>query len=55
VLNIETQQAIYLYAGKSFYQLSQYPQAKDAWQRGIKLDPHSPLAIKINAELAKMN
>jgi len=55
VLNIETQQAIYYYAGKSFYQLSEYPQAKDAWERGIKLDSTSALATKINAELAKLN
>jgi len=54
-LNIETQQAIYLYAGKSFYHLSQYPQAKEAWERGIKLDGSSPLALEIHAELAKMN
>jgi hypothetical protein len=55
VLNIETQQAIYYYAGLSFKQLSQTPQAKDAWERGLKLDPNSPLATKIKAELAKMN
>jgi tetratricopeptide (TPR) repeat protein len=55
VLDTETQQAIYLYAGKSFYQLSQYPQAKDAWQRGLKLDPNSALAVKIKAEQAKLN
>lgn len=55
VLNTETQQAIYLYAGKSFYQLSQYPQAKSAWQRGLKLDPNSALAVKINVELEKLN
>jgi hypothetical protein len=54
VLNLETQQAIYLYAGKSFYQLSEYPQAKDAWQRGWKLDPASPLGVKIQAELANV-
>lgn len=55
VLNIETQQAIYYYAGKSFYQLSEYPQAKDAWQRGLKLDPNSSLAVKIKAEQVKLN
>ena len=55
VLNLETRQAIYYYAGQSFYQLSQYPQAKDAWERGIKLDSTSALATKINAELAKLN
>ncbi|MCE0521786.1 MAG: hypothetical protein LV480_02625 [Methylacidiphilales bacterium] len=54
VLNIETQQAIYYYAGLSFKQLSQVPQAKEAWERGSKLDPSSELAAKINAELAKI-
>ena len=51
VLDTETQQAIYLYAGKSFYQLSQYPQAKTAWQSGLKLDPNSELGKKIAVEL----
>jgi len=51
VLNVQTQQAIYYYAGQSFYQLSQYPQAKDAWQKGLKLDPKSDLGKKIGAAL----
>jgi len=51
VLNTETQQAIFLYAGKSFYQQSQYPQAKDAWMRGYKLAPTSDLGKKIGDEL----
>jgi len=54
VLNTETQQAIYLYAGKSFYQMSQYPQAKDAWVRGYKLAPASDLGKKIGDELMKL-
>jgi tetratricopeptide (TPR) repeat protein len=54
-LNTETRQAIYYYAGLSFKHLSQYPQAKDAWERGLKLDPHSALAVKIKAEQAKEN
>jgi tetratricopeptide (TPR) repeat protein len=54
VLNTETQQAIYLYAGRSFYQLSQYPQAKDAWQKGLKLDSASELGKKIAVELEKV-
>jgi len=53
-LDIETQQAIYLYAGKSFYQLSQYPQAKVTWQTGIKLDPKSDLAAKMTTELGTL-
>ena len=54
VLNIETQQAIYLYAGLSFKQLSQMPQAKDAWLRGYKLAPTSDLGKKIGDELMKV-
>ncbi len=54
VLNVETRQAIYLYAGKSFYQLSEYPQAKDAWLRGYKLAPTSALGQKIGNELMKL-
>ena len=51
VLNIETQQAIYYYAGLSFKQLSQMPQAKSAWVRGYKLDATSDLGKKIGDEL----
>jgi hypothetical protein len=54
VLNTETQQAIYYYAGLSFKQLSQYPQAKDAWARGYKLAPTSDLGKKIGDELMKV-
>ncbi len=54
VLNTETQQAIYYYAGLSFQQLSQPDQAKEVWRRGLKLDAGSPLAVKIKAELAKL-
>jgi hypothetical protein len=54
-LNTETQQAIYYYAGLSFKQLSQLPQAQAAWQRGFKLNPNSALATKIKGELAGLN
>jgi hypothetical protein len=54
LLNIETQQAIYYYAGLSFKQLSQMPQAKDAWVRGYKLAPNSDLGKKIGDELMKV-
>ena len=54
VLNLETQQAIYYYAGLSFKQLSQDPQAKDAWLRGYKLAPTSALGQKIGNELMKL-
>jgi hypothetical protein len=50
-LNVETQQAIYYYAGLSFDQLSQPQQAKEAWSRGLKLNPTSPLGVKIQAKL----
>jgi hypothetical protein len=53
-LNTETQQAIYFYAGKCSYQLSQYPQAKDAWVRGYKLAPNSVLGKQIGDELMKV-
>jgi tetratricopeptide (TPR) repeat protein len=53
-LNVETQQAIYYYAGLCYQQLSQRSDAKDAWQRGLKLNPTSPLGVKIEAELAKV-
>ncbi|HEV3271202.1 MAG TPA: hypothetical protein VGZ93_03380 [Candidatus Methylacidiphilales bacterium] len=55
VLNVETQQAIYYYAGLSFKQLSEKPQAKSAWERGLKLDANSALATKIKAELADLD
>jgi hypothetical protein len=53
-LSVETQQAIYYYAGLSFQQLAQTPQAKDAWMRGYKLDGRSDLGKKIGDELMKM-
>jgi hypothetical protein len=53
-LNVETQQAIYYYAGLSFQQLSQDPQAKDAWMRGYKLNGRSDLGKKIGDELIKL-
>jgi hypothetical protein len=55
VLNTETQQAIYYYAGLSFQKLSEDPQAKDAWMRGYKLAPTSELGKKIGDELMKLN
>jgi hypothetical protein len=54
VLDTETQQAIYLYAGLSFKQLSQLPEAKAAWERGLKLDAQSDLGKKIGDELMKV-
>ncbi len=53
VLDTETQQAIYYYAGLSFKQLSQMPQARDAWERGFKLAPASDLGVKMAAELTR--
>jgi hypothetical protein len=50
-LNIETRQAIYYYAGMSFDQLDQPQQAKETWKRGLKLNPASPLGVKIQAKL----
>jgi len=54
VLDLATQQAIYYYAGMSYYQLSDNAQAKDVWGRGLKLDPKSDLAGKIAVEMAKV-
>jgi hypothetical protein len=53
-LNAETQQAIYYYAGLSDASYWMHPQAKDAWQRGVQLDPSSKLGVKMQAELAKL-
>jgi tetratricopeptide (TPR) repeat protein len=53
-LNVDTQQAIYYYAGLCYKQLSQLPDAKDAWERGLKLNPTSPLGVKIAAELKNL-
>jgi hypothetical protein len=53
-LNLETQQAIFYYAGLSFKHLAQLPEAKNAWLRGLQLDPNSALAVKIKVELGKM-
>jgi len=50
-LNIETQQAIYYYAGLSYRQLDQPQQAKEVWARGLKLNPVSPLGVKIQEKL----
>jgi tetratricopeptide (TPR) repeat protein len=50
-LNVETQQAIYYYAGMSFDQLDQPQQAKEVWKRGLKLNPTSTLGVKIKAKL----
>lgn len=50
-LNVETQQAIYYYAGMSFDQLDQPQQAKETWERGLKLNSTSPLGLKIQAKL----
>jgi hypothetical protein len=54
VLNTETQQAIYYYAGLSFEQLSQPTDAKNTWTKGLALNPNSQLATKMQAELDKM-
>jgi hypothetical protein len=35
----------------SFDQLDQSQQAKETWERGLKLNPASPLGMKIQAKL----
>ena len=52
-LDIETIQAIYLYAGRALQQEGKTPDAREAWQRGMKLSPASDLGVKIGTELAK--
>jgi hypothetical protein len=54
VLNTETQQAIYYYAGLCYKKLSQPIDAKAAWTKGLALNPSSDLGVKISAELVKM-
>jgi tetratricopeptide (TPR) repeat protein len=53
-LNAETIQAIYYYAGQALQQEGKNPEARDAWQRGLKVNPASDLGVKIGAELAKL-
>jgi tetratricopeptide (TPR) repeat protein len=52
-LNADTIQAIYYYAGQALRQEGKKPEAREAWQRGLKLNPTSDLGVKIGAELAK--
>jgi tetratricopeptide (TPR) repeat protein len=52
-LNADTVQAIYYYAGQALRQEGKKPEARDAWQRGLKVDPASDLGVKIGAELAR--
>ena len=54
VLNTETQQAIYYYAGLSFKQMDQPDDAKKAWTRGQALNPTSALGVKMSTELGKL-
>ena len=53
-LEPETRQGMYYYAGLSFKHSSEVPQAKDAWERGLKLAPNSTMAPKIETELEKL-
>jgi hypothetical protein len=54
VLNTETIQAIYYYAGLSLKQQWLPNQAAGVWRRGLALDPASTLGVKIQGELAKV-
>ena len=53
-LNVETSQAIYYYAGLSFQQQWLAPEAKATWQRGVEMNPASPLGLKMRGELDKL-
>jgi hypothetical protein len=54
VLNTETQQAIYYYAGLSFKQMDQSDDAKKAWTSGAALNPTSALGVKMSTELGNL-
>jgi hypothetical protein len=54
ILEPDTIQAIYYYAGQALRQEGKDPEARTVWQRGLKLDPSSDLGVKIGAELAKL-
>jgi hypothetical protein len=54
VLNVETTQAIYYYAGLSLKQQWLPIQAAGVWRRGLALDPASTLGVKIQGELVKV-
>jgi hypothetical protein len=54
VLNTETQQAIYYYAGLSFKQMDQPDDARKAWTSGAALNPTSALGVKMSTELGKL-
>lgn len=54
VLDVQTQQAIYLYAGLSYKKLGQAADAKAAWVRGIALAPDTELATKMKTEVQKL-
>lgn len=54
VLDTETVQAIYYYTGLSLKQEWLEPRAKAVWERGWKLNPTSPLGMKMQGELAKL-
>jgi hypothetical protein len=53
-LDIDTVQAIYYYSGLSLRQQWQDDGARAVWKRGWKLDPASPIGVKIKDELAKL-
>jgi hypothetical protein len=55
VLDIETQQAIYYYAGLSFKQMDQPDDAKKAWTSGAALNATSTLGVKMSTELSKLD
>ena len=52
--NKDTAQLIYYYAGLCLLQESASQDAREALTRGWKIDPASPLAVKIHTELEKM-
>lgn len=49
--NTKTRQAIYYYAGLSFYQTDRPEQAKSAWQKGVQLSAKSKLGLAMRKKL----
>ncbi len=49
--NTKTRQAIYFYAGQSFYQTDRPKEARQAWQKGAQLDPSTKLGAQMKKKL----
>ncbi|MEM1059403.1 MAG: hypothetical protein AAGK14_09160 [Verrucomicrobiota bacterium] len=52
--NLKTQQAVYYYAGLSFYQTDKRDEARAAWKKGISLDGQSELGAAMQKRLERL-